>query len=123
MTTLKIKVTKEHLAESKDCAYGKHVVGQHCAIARAVRDIWPNAAVGRYNIYPSASQTKENIPMPEDAINFVSDFDDASPEQRLAMPELEFEITVPEWLIAKTDISEITRHLQNHPTLTLTHEY
>lgn len=45
MTQLKITVTKEILEKSKNCgdAYG---AGKNCAIALAVRDVFPMAWVG-----------------------------------------------------------------------------
>ena len=115
MTKLKIKVTKDILERSKMCLTN---VGYNCAVALAVRDIFPRAWVEDDCIMPvSVEQTK--IPLPESATDFISKFDRYDAEERVNMPELEFEISIPDEVIEKINIEELKPLLQNHPTLQL----
>jgi hypothetical protein len=124
---LKIKVTKEVLFKSRMC---QTELGMNCAISLAVRDILPNAIVGRYYIAPfyyTGYKNGENwepdrtcmIPLPIEASSFTQDFDYSAPAQRVLLPELEFEITIPDEVIEKINIDELRPLLQNHPTLEL----
>ena len=136
MINLKIKVTKQVLEESKYCMYDNHeeLAGRNCAISLAIRDIFPDAFVAKFHIYPTKKNwyidsygnfstkhknTDNVIKLPEVAIHFINDFDGKIPEQRVLMPEIEFEISIPDELIEEINIEELKPLLQNHPTLEL----
>lgn len=136
---IKIRVTKEILAKSKQCEM------KSCAFAHAVRDILPDAAVFADRIIPFSSEhvpssfdkrgpfcVKEevlsaSIPLleykqigfgiPHDMKKFIRAFDDAKQISR--MKEKEFELKIPDWVVDRINITEVTRILENHPTLTL----
>ena len=120
MTKLKIKVTKEILERSKMCGTddGKSV-SQNCAVAHSVRDILPNAAVDGDNIWPNSSLNDELIPLPIEAKIYISKFDYTHPDDRPSLPEIEFEIEIPDSVIEKINIDEIKPLLINHPNLEL----
>ena len=111
----KIKVTKEILELSRNC--GQHefeIVGKNCAIAVALKDIFPEVFVSGYYIHPFGSD-KENklaeleIPLPKIAQDFVRLFDSlcSIPGVRLLLPEFEFEISIPDEIISRINIEEV----------------
>lgn len=125
MTKLKIKVTKDILKRSMYCTNDFNIA-TNCAIAVAVRDIFPNASVGLYcmhaNIFREDTDFKNpDIGLPDEATNFIKRFDRLAslPEQRLLLPELEFEVEIPDVIVDSIDIEGIKKLLQNHPTLEL----
>ena len=128
MTKLKIRVTKEILDRSKYC--GSSI--DNCAIAQAVRLIFPDACVSHQYIFPFsipcsgttaeivAKLGVENIiKLPEEAYCFICDFDRNSVEDRPRMRELEFEVEISDQIIEKINIEELKPLLENHPTLQL----
>lgn len=125
MVKLRIDVTKEILTKAQYC--GKKIArstGENCAIALAVRDIFPEAFVSHENIYPFAPEDgkrdyKSRIDLPLEAQDFIVDFDNAEPEERCQMDPISFEIEVPDVTLEKINISEITKQLESHPYLTL----
>jgi hypothetical protein len=119
---LKIKVTKDILKKSMMC--GTNIPGlnyppENCAIAIAVREIFPKARVGCVLIYINDSFT--NISLPLEASLFINKFDELveNPIERLNLPELEFEITLPESYINSINIDEVKEVLKNSETLEL----
>lgn len=144
MTKLKIRVTKEILDRSKMCNTDINVgmesnqkcegfAGANCAIALAVRDIFPNAWVDIFCIIPFAAgntgldifrsisypKPDNYIRLPQIASDFISRFDKAEPQERVQMPEMEFEVEIPDEVIEQVNISEVATLLANHPTLKL----
>jgi hypothetical protein len=122
MTKLKIKVTKDILEKSKFCT---SLHGYNCAIALAIRDIFPKAWVEHEDILPYNDKLFDDklfdkrIPLPFSAQMFIKRFDMLPPEQRSQMKEFEFEINVPNWAINEINIDELKPLLENHPTLEL----
>lgn len=122
---LQITVTKEILKASERCGFDdklEYWVHKECAIALAVRDIFPDAHVldkeiSVFNDYDHPND-KVIIPIPIEAQNFIKEFDKLkiAPYKRLELPELTFEVEVPDSVIEKIDISGI---YENHPTLKL----
>jgi len=113
---LKIKVTKEILELSKEC--GAHndfdTIGKNCAIAIALKDIFPEVVVTDYYIYPFGIDNKNKlddlrIVMPKIAQDFVKVFDSLSAihKLRLLLPEFEFEISIPDEIISQINIDEV----------------
>jgi hypothetical protein len=122
MVQLKIKVTKEILMKSRYC--GTVNTGESCAIACAVRDIFPNAYVGTREIFVNKEDLdddacKQTIQLPEEATEFIHEFDKGNPASRTELPELEFIVDIPDAVIDHINIDEIRPLLTNHPTLEL----
>lgn len=118
MTKLKIKVTKDILRQSAYCPSGK--LTTNCAISVAVRDIFPDAATACGFIFPFVSKTvKITIALPASAVDFIKAFDATYPPLRIGLPELEFEVDIPDDVLEHIDISELKPLLEDHPTLKL----
>ena len=112
----KIKVTKEILELSKECGAHNDIetIGENCAIALALKDIFPQVVVTDYYIYPFGIDNKNKlddlrIVMPKIAQDFVRLFDSLSaiPGVRPMLPEFEFEISIPDEIIAEINIDEV----------------
>jgi len=122
MTKLKIKVTKDILERSKWCTNkGSNSAGYSCAISLAVRDIFPDAFVGGNRIYANGLEAEKlkTIELPQKAQIFITEFDTTMPVRRPLMPEIEFEVEVPDEVLEDIDIEEVKKVLENHPTLEL----
>lgn len=117
-TKLKIKVTKEILERSKMCGHTGNMletIAENCAVALAVRDIFPNVWVERFYI----KGLVKPILLPGIATNFIISFDNTTSADRPNLPEIEFEITIPDAVLEQINIEEIRPLLLNHPTLQL----
>lgn len=117
MTKLKIKVTKDILERSKMCI-NDETAPTNCAIALAVRDIFPDARVGGFNLSFDGTY-KYFVSMPVDAILFIRRFDSTPSHLRPQLSEIEFEIEVPDEVTESINIDELKPLLQNHPNLQL----
>ncbi|MDQ6903741.1 MAG: hypothetical protein M3139_12095 [Bacteroidota bacterium] len=120
----KISITKEILASSKDCGINgdTETIGKNCAIAIALKDIFPDVFVTDYHIYPQglreAGSVKElKIMMPKIAQDFVKIFDSLKgiSKLRLLLPEFDFEILIPDEFISQINIEELTAITSNSP--------
>jgi len=112
----KIKITKEILERSKECGAFNDVdkIGNNCAIALAVKDLFPNVFVTVHHIYPfGVDESNEynylRIELPKIALDFIKLFDSlrSIPKARLSLPEFEFEILIPDEIISQINIDEI----------------
>lgn len=150
MYTLKIKVTKEILKKSAMCGFknGKFSseenknIGANCALSLAVRDIFPNAWVGRdflctdsdlffrmseerketgVNKFTSAMEEHPSKFMfiSREMTRFIEHFNLFSPEERKGMQEEEFDLPIPDAVIDAIDIEEVKKVLENSPVLSL----
>ena len=129
MTKLKIRVTKEILERSKNCGGSGYLdlpTNQNCAIALAIRDIFPTAVVEEQGIFLEREfelgrliNGDFDIKLPKSATNFICTFDFNNADERVNMPEMEFEIEIHESIIEKINIEELKPLLENHPTLSL----
>jgi len=120
---MKIKVTKEILKKSMWCgtSAGRGQIITNCAVALAVRDIFPRATVGYSSISTGFNKI---ITMPPEVKLFIEYFDTLkyAPEERLKMSELEFEIEIPDEIISKIgngNIEEVKTIIRNSETLEL----
>ena len=114
-----IKVTKEILERSAMCGVRDWGRSTTCAVAVAVRDLFPAARIG----YPSISfddglSYYDKIMTPEMA-SFIGRFDDSTPEERRAMSPISFEIDVPSEVIEKIGLQEVYKILSESRTLEL----
>lgn len=115
---MRVKVTKEILIASAGCGYGSSLL-KGCAIALAIRDIFPNAEVTSTKIRKMGGPISV---LPKKARDFIEKFDRKSPEERILMNELEFEINVHDRVINKISIDEVKRILQTSDTLELVNQ-
>lgn len=123
---LTIKITKDVLQRSMMCCVENPLpAGTNCAVALAVRDVFPAAGVGYAALYVNANDCLyppyNAIPLPRKAREFIYEFDRlvSTPQKRLGLPEFSFEIDVPEEVINEIGISEIRQIIENSPTLEL----
>lgn len=111
---IQINITKEVLNKSAMCMSEAH---HNCAIAVAIRDLFPTFKV--FNTFIENPNGAFVCYLPEDASDFIRAFDDCSPSQRLMLPELSFEIDVPQKYIDKIGIDEAHRILSTSKTMKL----
>ena len=119
---MKIKVTKDILKRSMMCGTkNDDFVAHNCAIALAVRDLLPEAAVSSRSIFLHINDRLVSIELPNEASKFISEFDKLStqPEKRLTLSEVEFTIDLPEKVINNIGINEVKSILANSQTLEL----
>ncbi len=108
-----IVVTKDIIRECKNCGLELHVAEKNCAVALALRDIFPDVYVTNCSIYPFGIDFKKDkeikIPLPVIAQQFIKLFDGFShiPQLRLSLPEFEFSVEIPDDVIEQIDIEEV----------------
>jgi hypothetical protein len=110
-----IAITKDILNQSKHCGADNDVdkVGNNCAIAVALQDIFPRVYVNSFYIFPFGidnDAVKElKIPLPLVARQFIKLFDgfSFSPRLRLMLPEFEFTIDVTDDIVNAINIDEV----------------
>lgn len=112
----KIKVTKEILERSHGCGAYDDVekIGNNCAVAIALKDLFPDVFVTAHHIYPfgiydNYEYSDLRIAMPKIALDFIKVFDSlrSIPKVRLYLPEFEFEILIPDEIISQINIDEV----------------
>jgi len=117
---LKISVTKEILERSKMCGFDNiRDMTTNCAIALAIRDVFPQAIVETEELYFFGDDKGPKASLPKKAINFIIDFDLNEPDLRVDMNPISFNITIPAKVIKQINIEEVKILLTNHPTLEL----
>jgi hypothetical protein len=106
MIPLKITIDKAILYRSRDCGIWKDMYGMpiiapsvSCAIAMAVRDIFPGAIVGKKKMMVPEGDKVYEVLLPKVASEFIVTFDKTGPNQRQDLPEFEFEVLIPDELI------------------------
>ena len=113
----KITISKDVLKQSQYCGTDKMCgpVENNCAIALAVRDLFPLAYVNADHIYPFGFE-KENkeqlkIALPEVAKQFIKLFDGfvLTTRLRLLLPEFDFMIEIPDEVVERINIDEIRK--------------
>jgi hypothetical protein len=121
---LKIKVTKEIIEKAIWCGTeseaGYHV-SENCAVALAVRDIFPKACVCHSVFYPFEGAMFDAIIIPPKAQDFIKHFDRLAdnPEARLYMDPIEFEVDIPDSVIEHIGIDEVKKIVEKSETLEL----
>jgi hypothetical protein len=112
---LKIAITKDIIEYCKNCGNENkgYEIGQNCAIAFALIDIFPNVYVTNYYIFPFGIEYENEqdlkIPLPIIAQQFIKLFDGfrLTPKLRLVLPEFEFTIDIPDEVIEQVNIDEV----------------
>lgn len=110
-----IRITKEIIEHCKSCGTenNKQEIGSNCAVAFALKDIFPDVYVTDYYIFPfgmNAENGKEmKIAMPVIAQQFIKLFDGfyLMPNLRPLLPEFEFTIDIPAEVIDQVNIDEV----------------
>jgi hypothetical protein len=138
MLKVQVNVTKEVLERTRFCGIDKRTgikleasksnTGRNCGIGDAVSDLLPTAWVGLFSIqlydavpdweYTGEHYSFHDIPLPDEAREFISEFDNSTPEQRAAMQPISFTIEVPDSVIDKIGIEQVTEILSKSETLT-----
>ena len=114
-TPFKIAITKEIIAQCKNCGTGNepHRIENNCAIAFALANIFPEVYVTNLSIFPFGiygdRQEDIKIPIPLIAQQFIKLFDGfrLTPKLRLLLPAFEFTIDIPDEVIEQINIDEV----------------
>lgn len=110
---IKIKVTKDILKRAQYCGTAGYTPAiTNCAIALAVRDVFPDISVSHSGILFANGAMAYHTP---ETGAFIWKFDMSQSGQRPFLPEYEFEIDVPESVVDSINIDD----LNNCPTLEL----
>jgi hypothetical protein len=120
-TQFKISITKDIIDRAKHCGTENDIyqMGRNCAIALALKDIFPEVYVTNYLIFPfgiDANDEKDvKIPLPTIAQQFIKLFDGfyLTPNLRLLLPQFEFMIDIPDEVINAINIDEIKELIRN----------
>lgn len=133
---IEIKITKRILEESKycnsnGCSPEEHKIGQNCAIGKSIFNLfgcrsWVCRDHIKYykkgiNWLGGICIDNEDfmIDLPPEASNFIYNFDNKSPEERVLMEPFSFEIDVPEEIINQIGIQEAIDIINKSETLEL----
>lgn len=128
-----IKITQEIINKSSTCMAGKKYQN-NCAVALAVRELFPYASVYRNCIVLGGGSytSKEAIDLPEEAEKFIETFDrigkisstvDTVSKARIdLLKPFNFELDIPsDMLFEMINISEVYKILSESKTLELVH--
>ena len=110
-----IRITKGIIEHCKKCGTenNKWEIGSNCAVAFALKDIFPDVYVTNYYIFPFGIDAEKaedmKIAMPVIAQQFIKLFDGFSlmPNLRPLLPEFEFSINIPGEVIDQINIDEV----------------
>ena len=116
----KIRITKEIIEQCKYCGAenNKQEINRNCAVAFALKDIFPDVYVTNHYIFPwgidDAKGKGIKIPMPVIAQQFIKLFDgfNLMPNLRLLLPEFEFTINIPDEVIDEVNIDDMKQLLR-----------
>lgn len=123
-TQFKIAITKEIIAQCKDCGTGNDArrIENNCAIAFALAPIFPKVYVTDFCIFPfgiDGDKEKDiKISMPVIAQQFIKLFDGfrLTPRLRLMLPEFEFTIDIPDEVIEQINIDDVRESIEEFDT-------
>ena len=123
---LTIFITKNILLQSMYCV---RMAGQNCAIGKAIfalfgaRSLVHSEAIKIYSndIFDiqdvMSNPVLYKIPLPEAAMDFIVEFDEATPLQRVEMTPIAFDIDVPEELVSLLGLDYIHKIIEEQPQL------
>jgi hypothetical protein len=114
-TAFKIIITKAIIEASRYCGTKNDTftIGNNCAVATALIDIFPNVYVTSSQIFPFGmeygNRSGLNIPLPLIAQQFIKLFDGfrLTPNLRLLLPEFEFNIDISDEVIEQINIDDV----------------
>ncbi len=127
---LLIKITKDVLKESMFCknigTSESTMVGQNCAIGKAIFNLFGNKTwVSNNNIHYYKNGVNFDYSsdytsiLPQEARDFIEAFDKLTPEGRLTLPELRFVIDVPNEVIDWIGIPQVYKVLSESKSMNL----
>jgi len=100
MNSLTVSITKDIIARSYRCGTENEIdmIGNHCPVAFALIERFPDVFVSGTHIHPFGDESDECIPLPNEAVEFIRRFDSLAetPEERMGLPELTFEVALEE---------------------------
>jgi hypothetical protein len=127
-TQFKISITNQILEKSKYCSSSisnSKITGENCAIANALKYLFPDVYVTGHFIYPFAADEQHifkhfRIELPQIAKDFIRIFDSLCkmPDTRTLLPEFDFEILLPDEIISEINIDEIKNIAEGKSILT-----
>jgi len=117
----KISITKKIIEHCKNCGAenNQEEISRNCAVAFALKDIFPEVYVTNYYIFPFGIDPEKGddvkITMPVIAQQFIKLFDRfcLTPKLRLLLPEFEFTINIPDEAIDRINIDEMKELISN----------
>lgn len=124
---IRIHVTKDVLKESMHCPLSRHIgwkdetafdfLKENCAVSLAIRDLFPKAKTYQACVLLDGT-FKTRVHFELRVMKYVKAFDDVyTYEERLQLPEMSFEIIVPDEIINQIGIHEVDRILSESKTL------
>ena len=118
-TQFKIAITKEIIAQSKNCGTGNddaRLIENNCAIAVALADIFPSVYVTNLFIFPFGINSELKMPMPVIAQQFINLFDGfrLMPGLRILLPAFEFTIDIPDEVVEQINIEEVKELIEKN---------
>jgi hypothetical protein len=107
-----IHVTKEIIARARHSGQDEErSIGDNCAIALALKDLFPDVFVTGDHIHPFGFDQEGEmvIGLPAIARDFIKVFDSlvAMPRVRMLIPEFNFEISIPDSFPEQINIDDI----------------
>ena len=100
MNSLTVSITRDIIARSYRCGTDNEIemIGNHCPIALALIERFPDVFVSGTHIHPFGDESDLAIPLPAEAVEFIQRFDSLAdtPEERMGLPELTFEVVLEE---------------------------
>ena len=100
MDSLSVSITRDIIARSYRCGTQNEIemIGNDCPIALALRERFPDVFVSGTHIHPFGDESDESFPLPGEAVEFIRRFDSLAdtPEERMGLPELTFEVALEE---------------------------
>lgn len=127
---LKIFITKNILEQSKNCN-SQNMIGQNCAIGLAIYALFGArswVSLNSISIYDKSIYCKDdfiycfpvaNIKLPGIASNFIENFDGKTPEQKVKMNPISFDIEIPEKVVDLLGLTYIHQVIELQPQLEL----
>ena len=118
----KIRITKEIIERCKDCGTEGNIrdIGNNCAVAFALKDIFPDVYVTDCYIFPFGIDSQKGkdikILLPVIAEQFIKLFDGfyLMPNLRTSLPEFEFIINIPAEVLDLINIDEVTTLIEGN---------
>jgi hypothetical protein len=103
MNSLTVSITKDIIARSYRCGTENEIdiIGNHCPIALALLERFPDVFVSGTHIHPFGDESDLAFPLPDEAVEFIRRFDSLAetPEERMGLPELTFEVLLEEEVV------------------------
>jgi hypothetical protein len=125
----RIKITRDIIEQCKNCGAtnDQFEIGRNCAVALALRDIFPEVYVTDYYIFPFGINHEKRkdvkILLPVIAQQFIKLFDGfyLMPDLRLLLPEFEFAIDITHEVIDEINIDEVKELIKSKNVIQAAH--